>query len=123
MGDRVVHFEIPVDDVARAAQFYTNVFGWQITKWAGPVDYWVINTGAPDTPGIDGGFATRGGPTTHTTNSIDVVDLDETLRKVQENGGQVIFPKMPVPGVGWLAYAQDVEGNSFGMMQSDVSAH
>jgi hypothetical protein len=31
-------------------------------------------------------------------------------------------PKMPVPGVGWLAYAKDPDGNIFGMMQTDASA-
>jgi predicted enzyme related to lactoylglutathione lyase len=29
---------------------------------------------------------------------------------------------MPVPGVGWLAYAKDPDGNIFGMMQNDASA-
>jgi len=29
---------------------------------------------------------------------------------------------MPIPGVGWLAYAKDTEGNTFGMMQPDVNA-
>jgi hypothetical protein len=29
---------------------------------------------------------------------------------------------MPVPGVGWLAYCKDTEGNIFGMMQADKSA-
>jgi predicted enzyme related to lactoylglutathione lyase len=26
---------------------------------------------------------------------------------------------MPIPGVGWLAYAKDTEGNLFGLMQPD----
>ena len=34
----------------------------------------------------------------------------------------VALPKMPVPGVGWLAYVKDTEGNILGMMQSDPSA-
>jgi hypothetical protein len=29
---------------------------------------------------------------------------------------------MPIPGVGWLAYAKDTEGNIFGMMQRDPAA-
>jgi len=31
-------------------------------------------------------------------------------------------PKMPIPGVGWLAYAKDTEGNIFGIMQPDANA-
>jgi predicted enzyme related to lactoylglutathione lyase len=29
---------------------------------------------------------------------------------------------MPIPTVGWLAYAKDTEGNLFGMMQMDEAA-
>jgi predicted enzyme related to lactoylglutathione lyase len=32
------------------------------------------------------------------------------------------LPKMPIPGMGWLAYCKDSEGNIFGMMQADPSA-
>jgi predicted enzyme related to lactoylglutathione lyase len=31
-------------------------------------------------------------------------------------------PKAPVPGVGWLAYVTDTEGNVLGLMQEDASA-
>jgi predicted enzyme related to lactoylglutathione lyase len=44
------------------------------------------------------------------------------LAKSGKLGGTVALPKMPVPGVGWLAYAKDTEGNIFGMMQSDPGA-
>jgi predicted enzyme related to lactoylglutathione lyase len=29
---------------------------------------------------------------------------------------------MPIPGVGWLAYCKDTEGNVFGIMQDDPQA-
>ena len=28
--DRVVHFEIPVEDISRAEKFYNSIFGWKI---------------------------------------------------------------------------------------------
>jgi predicted enzyme related to lactoylglutathione lyase len=34
----------------------------------------------------------------------------------------VAVPKMPVPGIGWLAYVRDPDGNIFGMMQADANA-
>jgi hypothetical protein len=37
-------------------------------------------------------------------------------------GGTVALAKMPIPGIGWLAYCKDTEGNIFGMMQRDGSA-
>jgi predicted enzyme related to lactoylglutathione lyase len=48
--------------------------------------------------------------------------LDDYLGRVQQNGGSLALPKMAVPGVGWLAYAKDTEGNIFGLMQMDSSA-
>ncbi len=49
---RVVHFEIHGDDPERAAEFYRGVFGWEISKWDGPVDYWLVTTGEDSEPGV-----------------------------------------------------------------------
>ena len=54
--------------------------------------------------------------------TVNVPSLDEMLVKVGAAGGMVVVPKMPIPGVGWLAYAQDGQGNIFGMMQADPQA-
>ncbi len=116
---RVVHFEIPADDPKRAIKFYEKVFDWQFEKWDGPVEYWLIMTGEEDKPGIDGGLARRDDPTTNVENTIDVKDLDASLGIVKNHGGEVIRPKTAVPGVGWMAYIKDTEGNVFGLMQSD----
>ncbi len=119
---RVVHFEIPADDPERAIAFYETVFSWKFQKWEGPFDYWLITTGPAEEPGIDGGLAKRKDPATVTENTIDVPSLDEAVTAIEAKGGTVIRPKAAVPGVGWLAYCQDPEGNVFGMMQSDPNA-
>jgi uncharacterized protein len=31
--NKVVHFEIPADDLERAKRFYSQTFGWQIQDW------------------------------------------------------------------------------------------
>jgi predicted enzyme related to lactoylglutathione lyase len=41
---------------------------------------------------------------------------------VVTSGGQVVVPKSPVPGVGWLAHCKDTDGNVFGMLQPDAAA-
>jgi predicted enzyme related to lactoylglutathione lyase len=124
---RIVHFEIHADDPLRAARFYTEAFGWTVEKWEGPMDYWLVMTGPADQPGIDGGLMKREGPSggdgvTSFVNTIDVADLDASMAKVEEHGGSIADPKRAVPGVGWMCYAKDTEGNRFGMMQSDESA-
>ena len=42
---RVVHFEIPADNPARAVQFYRTVFGWDIKKTEMPMEYHLATTG------------------------------------------------------------------------------
>ena len=118
---RVVHFEINADNPERAVGFYENVFGWKIEKWAGPVDYWLVMTGEQAEPGIDGGIMQRS-QAQGTVNTVDVPSLDDFVQKVTSVGGKVVQPKTAVPGVGYLAYCEDTEGNIFGMMQNDTSA-
>jgi predicted enzyme related to lactoylglutathione lyase len=126
---RVVHFEIHAEDPERAVAFYRDVFGWEIHKWEGPEDYWLIKTGADGTPGINGGLLRRrgAGPVDmQAVNSyvctVDVPSVDEYLERIQAKNGTIALPKMPIPGIGWLAYAKDTEGNIFGIMQMDPSA-
>jgi uncharacterized protein len=124
---RVIHFEIHVDDPDRAIRFYQNLFDWQISKWPGPMDYWLISTGANAQPGINGGMIRRQGAIDGQAViayvcTVDVPKIDDYAAKATEQGGQIVVPKMPVPGVGWLLYCKDTEGNIFGMMQADASA-
>jgi len=126
---RVVHFEIPAENPERAAAFFRDAFGWRVEKWDGPMDYWMVYTGeeSGDDPaeaegGIDGGIARRGEMNPRVANTIDVPDIDAYILKVVENGGEIIAPKSAVPGVGWLAYFRDPEGNVHGMMESDPGA-
>lgn len=118
---RVIHFEVPADDPDRAARFYSDVFAWKINRWQGPQDYWLITTGAGQ-PGIDGGMLRRSHPGAGTVNTVDVPSVDQAVTQIQAAGGQIVAPKMAIPGVGYLAYCLDTEGNTFGIMQSDAAA-
>ncbi len=119
---RPVHFEISADDVERAKEFYESVFGWKIERWGGPIEYWNIQTGDQDTVGIDGGLMKREGQPPGTVNTIDVPDIDEYMARAKDAGATLVMDKMPVPGVGWMAYFNDTEGNVFGIMEMDESA-
>jgi predicted enzyme related to lactoylglutathione lyase len=119
---RVIHFEILADDPQRAVQFYQSTLGWQIDKWDGPQDYWLVTTGEKDQSGIDGAIMKRNNPQASVYNTVDVPSLDEYVRKVEAAGGHIVLPKMAVAGIGWLAYCADTEGNIFGMMQNDPNA-
>ena len=119
---RPIHFEIPADDMDRAIQFYRDVFGWKIEKWDGPMPYWMITTGNDGEPGINGGLMPRPQPNAPPVNTIGVSSLEESMKTVESKGGKTVVPRMAIPGVGWLAYCEDTEGNTFGMMQMDEEA-
>jgi predicted enzyme related to lactoylglutathione lyase len=113
---RVVHFEIYGENPKQLIDFYGKVFGWKFEKW-GPIDYWIIKTG--DGQGIDGGLGKQKNPG---VNTIDVPDVDEYLSKIKIAGGIILTPKMTLPGIGYLAYFQDSQGNVFGIMKDDPAA-
>ncbi|MFW9849085.1 MAG: VOC family protein [Candidatus Thorarchaeota archaeon] len=119
---RVVHFEIVSDDAKRTQEFYEKVFEWKVEKWEGPMDYWFLMTGDEKEAGIDGAFGMRQSPEDSIVNTIDVDDIDVYTKKVVDHGGEIIRPKSTIPGVGYLVYFKDTEGNMWGMMQSDTNA-
>jgi uncharacterized protein len=120
---RPVHFEIPAENPERAIAFYKDVFGWTFQKWEdGAMPYWMITTGPDTEPGINGGLLPRHSAGQPCVNTMMVTDLDASIAAVTSHGGKPAVPKMAVPGVGWLTYCFDPEGNMFGMMQADTSA-
>ena len=121
----VVHFEIPADDIERAQKFYGGLFGWKIEKFTGPtlMEYWSIMTGSEKCEGgFGGGMMKRQDPQQQITVYIDVPSVDEYASKVVSLGGQVVFPKMAVPGMGYFAVCLDPENNGFGLWENNPKA-
>jgi predicted enzyme related to lactoylglutathione lyase len=124
---RPIHFEIHAGEPERARRFYEGLFSWRFQQW-GEVPYWLVLTGDGE-PGIDGGMVPRQGPAPAPDGpvsgfplTVGVDDLDAYLSRALDSGATVALPKHAVPGVGWLAYIRDTEGNLLGMMQSDEAA-
>lgn len=124
---RVIHFEVHAENPERAIQFYSGTLGWEFTKWDGPAPYWLIKTGPDSQPGINGGLVPRRGvidgqAVIAYVCTVDTPSVDDYVKKILAAGGSIALPKMAIPGVGWLAYCKDTEGNIFGLMQADPKA-
>jgi predicted enzyme related to lactoylglutathione lyase len=128
MDHTIVHFEIPAKNVQTLKTFYENVLGWKIINASMPgMEYWLIHTvptdekGMPQRPGVNGGLYPRTPdiPNATQVNYITVENIDEYTAKVMEQGGKILMPKQQVPTVGWIALAQDPEGNNFGLLQPE----
>ena len=126
--ERVVHFEIPVDDAARAKDFYSSIFDWQLndadmgggniytTVVTTPVDQ---QTQLPTEPGaINGGLMNRTPDLSVPVITIGVDAIDDTLKKVEAGGGIVVQPRTEIPNMGAFAYFKDSEGNVLGLWET-----
>ena len=114
---KVVHFEIPADDVERAKTFYGSVFGWQLqTMPMGESDYTIVMTTPvdeqsqlPTEPGaINGGMMTRSERTPSPVITVDVDSIDDALKQIA--------------GMGAFAYFKDPEGNVMGLWETTDSS-
>jgi uncharacterized protein len=124
VSGRVVHFEIPADDVERAQAFYREAFGWRVNP-VPEMNYTMVMTtevddnGAPKEPGgINGGMLARSGAITAPIVTVETDDIDQTLVTVEKLGGAVVLPKTPVGEMGYSAYFTDPEGNVIGLWQN-----
>ena len=122
----VVHFEMPYEDGDRVQKFYSDAFGWQMSK-TGPEmnDYVLAGTTETDenrmikTPGnINGGFFPRNqAPDAGTSVVISVDDLKGTMKSITDAGGKIQGEPMDIPGVGkWVVFT-DTEGNRVSILQ------
>jgi len=123
--DKVVHFEIPADDLNRAKGFYKKTFGWEIRDIP-EMGYTLIHTTEvdmkkqmPKEPGaINGGMYKRDQSMPHPQVFMDVKDIDASLLKIKESGGVVVREKTPVGEMGFVANFKDSEGNILGLWQN-----
>ena len=125
---RVIHFEIHAAQPQALIDFYSALLGWKFNQWQGQ-PYWLVETGDATQPGINGGLVPRHGAAPTAMQAVSayvctaqVDDLDEALTTMADLGGSLALARMPVPGVGWLAYIKDPDGNILGLMQPDTKA-
>ena len=106
----IVHFEIPADDIERSKKFYSDLFGWKIERWPGPVrgrdmEYWMVTT--TDEKGnkaLGDGMMERNASRT----SDYQLHRCKIGRRILVEGAEIrressSVPKMAVPGMGYLA--------------------
>ena len=124
---KVVHFEIPADDLDRAKNFYGSVFGWELqTMPMNEGEYTSVKTTdvdeqtqLPTEPGaINGGMFVRDERLTTPVITIDVDGIDDSLKQIEAEGGSTVTPRTAIPGMGAFAYFKDPEGNVMGLWET-----
>lgn len=113
---KIVHFEIPADNPERAIEFYRKVFGWKIEKWEGEFDYWLVEAGEEDEPGINGAITPREFAST-ISDVIGVDSYDKFAQKIEAEGGKMLTEKMTIPDMGYTGSFEDSEGNVMSIIE------
>ena len=114
MGNRIVHAEVVGKDGPVLQSYYGQLFGWkQNTDLPG---------GYAMTDDAESGIVLGTGPAPDGGNGwvtfyVSVDDLDATLSRAQELGGQVVAPKFSPAPETWLAMVADPEGHVIGLSQ------
>lgn len=125
---KVVHFEIPVDELERAKSFYGSVFDWDLqTMPMGEGEYTIVTTAPFDDSqlpiergAINGGMMQRSDETSTPVITIGVDDIDQSLKEVEAGGGSIVTPRTPIPDMGAFAYFKDPEGNVMGLWENSA---
>jgi predicted enzyme related to lactoylglutathione lyase len=110
----IVHVEIPAQDPEASHAFYSNLFGWKHEYYPN-LNYHRFYT--EEGPG--GGYVSVGDQAGHKINQVRISvltdDIESTLAKVEELGGQTVTPKTEIPDMGWFAVFKDPQGNLIGL--------
>jgi predicted enzyme related to lactoylglutathione lyase len=116
----VVYFEIPVIDIDRATKFYSTVFNFKFDTAIIDNNEMALFPFTQEDSGISGALA-KGEIYKPTKDGVliyfNTVNIDETLRLANANGGQILYPKTD-NGIGLVAEFEDTEGNRIALYQS-----
>jgi len=116
---RISYLDFSAEDPERAVNFYSKIFGWQINKWDGPMEFWEIKTGEPNELGIDGGLSKRDRIGQWTTPFINVSSVELYIAKIEAGGGRIIQPKAAIPGIGYTMLFKDTESNTIVLFEEN----
>ncbi|MHB8567899.1 MAG: VOC family protein [Nitrososphaerales archaeon] len=117
MGNKIVHFEIPVGDTEKMSKFYSELFGWKFSK--APMEgmeYWMISMTGKDAD-LAGGMYKKQEESERPRFYVEVDNIDDHTESFKQAGGTVIVEKQEIPGTGFTVLGTDPEGNTLGLFQ------
>ncbi len=111
-------FEIPVNDLSRATEFYEGIFGIELSlNEMGPSKMaWfpMVKEGS----GAAGTLMKAEGYSPSDQGTLiyfSVDDIEDVLKKVNAKGGKTLESKMSIGEHGFIGIFEDTEGNRVGI--------
>ena len=114
---KMEHFEIPVDDMARAQAFYRSVLGYEYEPWGD--DMGMLRQ--PQGEGVNGDLHVRGA-SPHVTVVFTVDRIEDTVAAAIASGGEQVGEIQPLDENTRWVYIRDSEGNMIGLYDQIAAA-
>ena len=114
MHGKICYLEIPANQAADAANFYSSIFGWKVRERGDG------NLAFDDPGGVSGTWVKESDrtPDEHTRVYIMVDSIADALRQITANGGKILTPRTDIgPNMGAFAAFTDPVGNEFGLYE------
>lgn len=119
MPNPVVYFEILGSDYAGLRQYYRDLFGWKITQMSLEMEHSAVSADE-DGDGIPGGIGRSMTGSPRLTFYVQVDDIQASLDRAGELGGETAAPVTVIPGMVTFAHFKDPEGNLVGLVSSEI---
>jgi len=114
---KMEHFEVPVDDIARAQAFYGSVLGYEYEAWGDEMGM----LRQPQGEGINGDLHIRS-TSPHVTVVFTVDRIEDTVALAVANGGEQVGEIQPLDENSRWVYIKDSEGNMIGLYDEITAA-
>lgn len=113
-ADGFVWYELMTKDLDKAIDFYSKVVGWEVKDSGMPgIRYMLVGKNGRDVGGMMQMGAECEGAEPGWMLHIHTADLDAELKALEADGGTVLRPATPIPGVGRFAVVQDPQKVTF----------
>ena len=118
MANPVVHMELATTDLAKAKEFYGELFGWKFDdQMMGPG--MIYSLFVPDSGPRGGAYSMPGMPPGWLAY-VGVEDIDESTEKAKSLGATILTGVTEVTGMGWLSIIIDPTGACVGLWQAKM---
>jgi predicted enzyme related to lactoylglutathione lyase len=111
-------FEIYVQDMERAKNFYQNTFEVNLERLETPeIELWAFPM-QPDNPGCPGALVKMDGKDSGPGGTIvyfSCADCSVEAARAAKNGGQIQQEKSSIGQYGFISFINDTEGNIIGL--------
>ena len=115
MPNPFVHLELNTPDLAKAKQFYGQLFGWQFEDMdmgpAGTYSTFKVDSG----PG--GGMTSMPGGNNGWLAYVGVDEIHAATGKARSLGANILFDSHEIPSVGWMSILTDPTGCAIALFQ------